>query len=107
MVFSAIAHPEEFVKALERKGVAIAATRAWRDHHRFTDADVETLSDMAAKCRAESFLTTQKDIVRLAERQRMRLGHVAPLFAVQLTVQLREPEAALIALEQRLLARGA
>jgi tetraacyldisaccharide 4'-kinase len=107
MVFSAIAHPEEFVKALERKGVAIAATRAWRDHHRFTHNDVTMLCDAAVQEGAQCFVTTEKDLARLTKVQRARFNETAPLLAAALTVRLREPEAALIALEQRLLARGA
>jgi tetraacyldisaccharide 4'-kinase len=107
VVFSAIAHPEEFLGGLHAKGVVIAAARAWRDHHRFTDADVETLCDLATKHSAKSFLTTQKDMVRLTERQRMRLEQIGPLVPAQLTVRLREPERALIALEQCLARRSA
>jgi tetraacyldisaccharide 4'-kinase len=107
VVFSAIAHPEEFVAELRRQGVMLAATRAWRDHHRFTDQDVEILCDMATSYRAKSFLTTQKDMVRLTERQRIRLAQIGPLVAAQLTVRLLEPETALGALEQRLLQKGA
>jgi tetraacyldisaccharide 4'-kinase len=107
LVFSAIAHPEEFLAELRRQGVALAATRAWRDHHRFTDRDVETLCDMATDYRAKSFLTTQKDMVRLTERQRMRLAQIVPLVAARLTVRLLEPDTALDALEQLLWQKGA
>ena len=107
VVFSAIAHPEEFVEGLRRQGIAIAATHAWRDHHRFTDADVTMLSAEAVKERARCFLTTEKDLARLTKLQRARIEETAPLYAATLTVQLWEPEAALDALEQRLRRRSA
>jgi tetraacyldisaccharide 4'-kinase len=107
VVFSAIAHPEEFVEGLRRQGVAIAATRAWRDHHRFTDADVTMLCAEAVKERARCFLTTEKDLARLTKVQRARLEETAPLLAAILTTRLREPETALDALEQRLRRRSA
>lgn len=107
VVFSAIAHPEEFVAGLQERGVSIAATHAWRDHHRFTDRDVAMLCASAAKKGARCFLTTEKDLGRLTAMQRARLEEVAPLLAAVLTVRLREPEAALDALEQRLHGRGA
>jgi tetraacyldisaccharide 4'-kinase len=106
VVFSAIAHPEEFVGGLRAKEVAIAVSRAWRDHHRFTDRDVDTLCNLATKYSAKSFLTTQKDMVRLTEKQQMRLAQIGTLVAAQLTVQLLEPETALSALEQLLLQKG-
>jgi tetraacyldisaccharide 4'-kinase len=107
VVFCAIAHPEEFVEGLRRQGVAIAATRAWRDHHRFADADVTMLCAEAVKERARCFLTTEKDLARLTKVQRARLEETAPLLAAILTTRLREPETALDALEQRLRRRSA
>jgi tetraacyldisaccharide 4'-kinase len=107
VVFSAIAHSEEFVEALRNKGVAIAATHAWRDHHRFTDRDVTMLCAAAGKEGARCLLTTEKDLARLTTMQRARLEEIAPLLAAVLTVQLRAPESALGALEERLLQRGA
>jgi tetraacyldisaccharide 4'-kinase len=107
VVFSAIAHPEEFVEGLRAQGVAIAQSHAWRDHHRFADSDVTMLCVTAAKHSVGCFLTTEKDLVRLTKEQRARLEQTAPLLAAVLTVRLREPEAALAALEARLIDRGA
>jgi tetraacyldisaccharide 4'-kinase len=107
MVFCAIAHPEEFFDGLQAGGVAIAASRAWRDHHRFSDGDVANLRAAAVKHGAAFFLTTQKDRVRLTTEQRVRLEQMAPLLTAGLTVRLRESEPALAALEQRLMRRDA
>ena len=107
VVFSAIAHPEEFVDRLRAQGVAIAAQKAWRDHHRFTDGDVTMLCELATKDRAACFVTTEKDAVRLTKEQRARLERAGPLLTPALTVRLQEPEAALAALEERLVRRDA
>jgi tetraacyldisaccharide 4'-kinase len=107
VVFSAIAHPQEFVDGLRARGVAIAASKAWRDHRQFANGDVTMLCELATKHRAACFVTTEKDAVRLTQDQRARLGKAAPLFAPALTVRLQEPEAALAALEERLLQRDA
>jgi tetraacyldisaccharide 4'-kinase len=107
VVFSAIAHPEEFVNGLQAKGVAIAASKAWRDHHRFTDGDVTMLCELAAQHHASCFVTTEKDMVRLTKTQRVRLERIRPVLAVALTAQLLEPEVVLAALEERLEQRGA
>jgi tetraacyldisaccharide 4'-kinase len=102
VVFSAIAHPEEFADGLRAKGVVIAAAQAWRDHHRFTDRDVTMLCDAARKHGAQSFITTEKDLVRLAAAQRACLEQIAPLTVATLTVQLLATEAALSSLEEHL-----
>ena len=107
VVFSAIAHPQEFVDGLRAKGVSIAASHAWRDHHRFTDKDVRLLCDLAAKHRAACFVTTEKDAVRLRRAQRARLERAAPLLTAGLTIRLQEPEATLAALEECLAQRAA
>jgi tetraacyldisaccharide 4'-kinase len=106
-VFSAIAHPEEFVNGLRAKGVSIVTSKAWRDHHRFTDGDVTMLREVAAKDHASCFVTTEKDMVRLTKTQRARLEQTGPVLAASLTVRLLEPEAVLAALEERLEQRGA
>jgi tetraacyldisaccharide 4'-kinase len=107
VAFCAIAHPEEFFEQLRTQGIAIAGAHAWRDHHRFTDRDLTTLCDAAAKLRAECFVTTEKDLVRLTKAQRARLEETAPLFAGALTVRLLDSERALAALENRLQQRRA
>lgn len=107
VVFSAIAHPEEFVSGLRAKGVAIVTSKAWRDHHRFTDGDVTMLREVAAKDHASCFVTTEKDMVRLTKTQRARLEQTGPVLAASLTVRLLEPEAVLAALEECLEQRGA
>lgn len=95
VVFSAIAHPDEFVAALRAKGVAMVGTHAWRDHHRFTDRDMTMLGDTAQKHGARCFVTTEKDLVRLSGVQRARLEQTAPLQAATLTVRLAGTGAAL------------
>jgi tetraacyldisaccharide 4'-kinase len=107
VAFCAIAHPEEFFEQLRTQGIAIAGAHAWRDHHRFTDRDLMTLCDAAAKLGAKCFVTTEKDLVRLTKAQRARLEETAPLFAGALTVRLLDSEKALAALEDRLRQRRA
>jgi tetraacyldisaccharide 4'-kinase len=107
VVFSAIAHPEEFVEGLRAQSVAIAQSHAWRDHHRFTDRDVTMLCDAAAKHGARCFLTTEKDLARLTKEQLARFQQSGPLIAAVLTVRLGDSERALVALEQRLSGSGA
>ena len=102
IAFSAIAHPEEFVAQLRAQGAAVAAARHWRDHHRFTEADLQQLLRLLAGHGATCFVTTEKDAVRLTPDQRARLEAAAPLITAVLRVSLEQPERALDALESRL-----
>jgi tetraacyldisaccharide 4'-kinase len=106
VVFSAIAHPDDFIGSLRSRGVEIAASRAWRDHHRFLDEDVEQLCRLASQQRAACFITTEKDEVRLSRAQRIMLERTAPLLVARLSVHFMEPEAALDALASLLRRRA-
>lgn len=95
IAFSAIAHPEEFLASLRKAGLTISAHRAWRDHHRFTPADIAALLDLHRQNPTAAFLTTEKDYVRLTPDQRRTLASAAPLRAAQLTVRLADETAAI------------
>jgi tetraacyldisaccharide 4'-kinase len=95
IAFSAIAHPEEFLSALRNSGVTVAAERSWRDHHCFTTADIAELTVLHRQNPAASFLTTEKDFVRLTPDHRRSLESVAPLHAGRLTVRLAGEPAAI------------
>lgn len=93
--FCAIARPEEFFSAIRNQGVQVVAMRAWRDHHRFTEADVADLVELRRQHEAEAYLTTDKDRVRLAPEALRMLEAAAPVRVARLTVHLRD-EAAVI-----------
>jgi tetraacyldisaccharide 4'-kinase len=79
VAFCGIGNPEGFRHTLIDAGVApIAAFRAFRDHHHYSDADLAELAQWAAEQRATALVTTQKDLVKIP---RERLGDL-PLWAL-------------------------
>jgi tetraacyldisaccharide 4'-kinase len=62
---SGIARPERFVEDARACGIEVAGRDAFRDHHRFSDADWEKVAARARASRVEAILTTEKDAVRL------------------------------------------
>jgi tetraacyldisaccharide 4'-kinase len=64
-VFCGIARPERFAQDVSARGVKVAGTRFFRDHHAFTAADLASLSTAAGKAEATALVTTAKDAVRL------------------------------------------
>lgn len=60
--FSAIAQPQGFESLLAKQGYTLTAHRAFRDHHAYTRADIETLLAGSSGL----FVTTAKDAVKLA-----------------------------------------
>jgi tetraacyldisaccharide 4'-kinase len=65
LAFCGIARPEQFFAGLREAEADIAATEAFRDHHRYTQADLDRLAAKASHRGASALLTTEKDIVRI------------------------------------------
>jgi tetraacyldisaccharide 4'-kinase len=64
LAFAGIGDPEKVFATLREAGVAVAATRSFDDHHRYTPADVR---DLCRQAEAEGLklVTTEKDKARL------------------------------------------
>ena len=102
VAFCGIARPDEFFAALRAQNVELSATRVLRDHQAYSDSEIGRLVAMARSHDARRFVTTEKDAVRLSEKQREQLEEVAPLRAARLEVSL-EDEAAVASQLQSLL----
>jgi tetraacyldisaccharide 4'-kinase len=65
LAVAAIARPGPFVEELRQSGFDVAGEMTWRDHHRFTRADIERIRASTAASGALGIVTTEKDMVRL------------------------------------------
>jgi len=93
LAFCAIARPHDFFASLRAHGCSLVATEAFRDHHRYTAADVATLIRRAAAVGAMSFLTTTKDLCNLTPAELAELSAAAPVYIAELSVSFVNPEA--------------
>jgi tetraacyldisaccharide 4'-kinase len=94
VAFCGIAHPEEFFSTLKASGVDLVGARAFRDHHRYSDADVDAILALCRQAGAEACITTEKDAVRLSPSQRAKFASAVRLEAAQLEVSLVDERAA-------------
>ena len=92
--FCGIARPENFFAQLQAAEVVLAGTRAFRDHHRYTGADVQELLRLRQQSGAPAFVTTEKDAVNLGEH----LQALRPLHVVPVRMQMDDADAALDAM---------
>lgn len=69
VAFAGIGAPQRFFATLEKSGAAVVARRAFADHHRYSDEEVESLRRLAVNERA-ALITTTKDFVRLSPANR-------------------------------------
>lgn len=63
--FAGIARPAAFRKTLLDSGADLVGFRGFRDHHRFTEAEIRALASAMDSSRADLLITTEKDWVRL------------------------------------------
>ncbi len=89
LAVAAVARPERFLADVAAAGWQLAGTIVFRDHHAFTDRDVDRIAQAARAAGADVVLTTEKDAVRF---EVCRVGDL-PLAVVPLAVTI-EPEAA-------------
>lgn len=78
--FAGIGDPERFFRSLRASGIDVAHTRAFADHHMFSDDEIAALT-ADAEAEQLTLVTTEKDLARL--RGRASLPDIVP-FAVQL-----------------------
>lgn len=64
LAFAGIGDPERFFATLRASGIAVAATRAFDDHHAFTAQEIAGVLDQA-RGEALTVVTTEKDFARL------------------------------------------
>jgi tetraacyldisaccharide 4'-kinase len=102
LVFCAIARPEEFFRAVAAAGVGIVERMRFRDHHRYTEAEIDRVARLGQRFGCDAFVITDKDDVKLSAAMRQRLSTVAPLHTVTLTVEIEDEDTVLGELSSRL-----
>ncbi len=95
LAFCGIARPENFRASLEAQGVHPAAFVPLRDHQRYRDELISSLIARAAAVRADGFVTTTKDAVKLTPAMRLALAKTAPLAVCDVEVQLQDARASI------------
>jgi len=84
VVFCGIARPQNFVLQLRAANIEPAAEAFYRDHHAYTEKDVEELIALRQKSEAGGFITTEKDAVNLGSC----LSALQPLCVVPVRMEL-------------------
>jgi len=92
--FCGIARPANFFAQLQAAQVVLTGTRAFRDHHRYTDDDVRELQRLRQEGGASAFVTTQKDALNLG----FHLQELQPTHVVAVRMRQENADAALDAM---------
>lgn len=90
--FCAVGNPGAFFEHVRRDGLEVCYTRAFRDHHAYTQSDAEAVAREAGALGAQALLTTAKDAVKLRG-----LRFALPCYVVETGLEF-DDEARLLAL---------
>ena len=90
LAFCGIARPEQFFAGLRAAGVDVTGSKSFRDHHRYSQTDLDHLVAEAERCGASTLLTTEKDAVRLSGPRAS-----LPVLTVGLRTEIEDEPAAL------------
>ncbi|HXU34991.1 MAG TPA: tetraacyldisaccharide 4'-kinase [Blastocatellia bacterium] len=82
-VACAIGNTQAFSDDLLQVGINIVSEKFFRDHHPFTQAELDEITRSAKETGADAILTTEKDAVRL---EGLKHGDI-PVYAAQLELQ--------------------
>ena len=82
-VMCGIGNPQAFSDDLLRVGINIVSEDFFRDHHAFSQADLDRVTRAAKETGADAILTTEKDAIRL---EGLTQGDI-PTYSAQLEIQ--------------------
>jgi tetraacyldisaccharide 4'-kinase len=71
LAFAGIGDPEKFFATLAEAGIALAGTRSFPDHHRYTSAEAGALCNEAERD-GLVLVTTEKDLARLSGEDQLK-----------------------------------
>jgi tetraacyldisaccharide 4'-kinase len=77
--FSAIGNPDKFFDTLIQNGAQIAGTKAFPDHHQFSDQEILELKNTAKKHNF-TLITTTKDYIKIANPENIQCAKVDIIF---------------------------
>jgi tetraacyldisaccharide 4'-kinase len=96
--FCGIGNPQAFFDDLSRWHVPVAGESIFRDHHRYTAADLGRLEKAAQRAGAIALVTTEKDAKNLTEGK----GTAIPIFIAVIDFEFGAESEFLAALERKL-----
>jgi tetraacyldisaccharide 4'-kinase len=85
--FCAIGNPDSFFNLLRRNDYELNYTRGFRDHHKYTQSDIDDIARNAQARGAQALITTAKDAVKLRT-----LRFAVPSYVAEIAIELDAPD---------------
>jgi tetraacyldisaccharide 4'-kinase len=93
--FCGLGNPNAFFQQLREEGFDLRHTEAFRDHHKYSQTDIDVVSRRAADAGAQALITTAKDAVKL---RTMRF--TLPCYVVEIEMQIEKADELLALIDQ-------
>lgn len=93
--FCGIGNPAALFQQLRDEGFDLRTTEVFRDHHAYSQRDIDRVTQRASDTGAQALLTTAKDAVKLGS-----MRFILPCYAVEIEIEISET-AELLALIDR------
>ena len=84
--FCGIANPQRFIYAASHLSIKTLGMKTFRDHHRYSQEDLDQISTLSIESGANGLLTTEKDIVKIVPH----LSSDIPIYTLPLRVKPNE-----------------
>jgi len=85
--FCGLGNPESFFSLVRRGGYRLAHTQVFRDHHTYTQSDINHVVQDSIARGARFLLTTAKDEVKLRS-----LDFELPCYSVEISIEIEEAD---------------
>jgi tetraacyldisaccharide 4'-kinase len=103
VAFCGIARPQNFLLQLRTAGIEPVAQALFRDHHAYTERDVQDLLKLRQRSEAACFVTTEKDAINLGGF----LAALQPLEVIPVKMELLDAANAVDTMLRMIAERGA
>jgi tetraacyldisaccharide 4'-kinase len=103
VVFCGIARPQNFLLQLRTAGIEPVAQALFRDHHTYSERDIQDLLKLRHQSEAEGFVTTEKDAINLGRF----LDALQPLAVILVKMELMDAANAVDTMLRMIAERGA
>ncbi|PKL79011.1 MAG: tetraacyldisaccharide 4'-kinase [Ignavibacteriae bacterium HGW-Ignavibacteriae-4] len=88
IVVTAIANPSNFINFLNENNAIIEKVFSFKDHHYFTESEIDGIVTYCNSKKIEFIYTTQKDFVKLKEYQLVLIKNNITLLVIELEILL-------------------
>lgn len=85
--FCAVGNPQSFFEHLRTSGYEVALEKSFRDHHSYTQKEIDDLTNAATRAGATSLVTTAKDAVKLRS-----LSFSLPYSVFEIEIAIKDEE---------------